>query len=238
MPGRPGPDLKPAAVFWLLVLILGVAGCAAPEAPEPEPCVLKAGTVCVTKPEFADELDLKLTAYPYDLSDRPGAYNNMVLDLLAVLSDETVLLAAAADNGVTVTAGDVDAAEAVIMKDYPEDSFHQMLLENAVPYRVWKKRLKKDMVIQAFVEGHLVRAQEITPEDMVAFYRQYLGQDGNGARTGSDLDENRLVEMLRMEKSQVSYDQWISSLNRAYPVTIDKTVLAGFLADQEQKRTK
>jgi len=227
---RTAKGLRPLVQSLAAVgLILGILGCSPPPK-VPEICVIKAGTVCVSKTEFGEELDLKLTAYPYDLKDRPMAYNQMVLDLVAVISDETVLLAGAAENGVKTTAKIVDQAEAEFKKDYPEDSFEQMLLENAIPYRVWKRRLKKDLTIQRFLKDRLVNNQEISPGDMIAFYDAYRKQVGTG--NTADIDEGRLVEMLRLEKSQAAYDNWIASLKTAYPVSIDKAVLAEFLVNQ------
>ena len=105
-----------------------------------------------------------------------------------------------------------------------------MLLENAIPYRVWKRRLKKDLTIQRFLKDRLVNNQEISPGDMIAFYDAYRKQVGTG--NTADIDEGRLVEMLRLEKSQAAYDNWIASLKTAYPVSIDKAVLAEFLVNQ------
>ncbi|MCG8619030.1 MAG: SurA N-terminal domain-containing protein [Desulfobacterales bacterium] len=154
----------------------------------------------------------------------------MILDLVTVISDETVLLAAAAEKGLAVDDREVDLAEAEFKKEYPEDSFEQMLLENAIPYRVWKRRLKKDLILQSVLKEQLIDNQEITPDDMIAFYNQYRKHAGNGKTT--DIDESSLVEMLRLEKSQAAYDNWIASLKTVYPVTIDQTALAGFLVNQ------
>ena len=216
------------AIILIAALLFGSGACAPPPVSE-EVCVIRAGAVCLSKTEFAEELDLKLTAYPYDIKDMPEAYNQMVLDLVAVLSDETVLLAGAAEKGITLSQELVDQAESEFKKDYPEDSFEQMLLENAIPYRIWKRRLLKDLTIQSFLQDHLVDSQEITPDDMIAFYNQFRQQAKDASPAASDMSEGRLVEMLRLEKSQAAYDSWIASLKQVYPVTIDRNQLSEFL---------
>ncbi|MCG8619339.1 MAG: hypothetical protein MI802_24220 [Desulfobacterales bacterium] len=218
-------------VFIVLTAAVLLAGCAN-EAPVPEPrFIIKSGTVVISEVEFAQELDLKLTAYPYDVRSRAGEYNAMVLDLVSTLSEEAVIRAAAAASGITVSAEDLDGAVAEFKNDYPEDSFDQMLLENAIPYEVWKSRLKKDMVVEKMVQRELVDVQEISPDDMVSFYKG-LGEKDRTKEPVS-LDETSLVEQLRMEKSQASYTEWIQGLTSTYPPEINREALAEFLINLE-----
>lgn len=80
-------------------------------------------------------------------------------------------------------------------------------------------------MIEKFVRAELVDAQEITPEDLMAFYRDY-----EAARSSDQpLDEKDLVRQLRMEKSQDAYEGWIAALKNRYPVEIDKKAVAAFL---------
>lgn len=228
-----GPCLTAVLSIWILGLcVAGISGCSTPPAPEADDFIIRAGLVSVSPETFEDELDLKLAAYPYDVKNRAEDYNSMVLDLVTTLSDETMLLAAARDKGVGVTADEVALAEAEFKQDYPEDSFDQMLLENAIPYTVWKHRLEKDMVISKLVQQELIAAQEISPDDMIAFYDRYKSRPGNAADAPGNIDEAALVEQLRMEKSQASYEDWITGLKGLYPVEINKKAVSGFLMNQ------
>ncbi len=229
------PIANLAVVSVLIFLIAGLLGCGESPAPKTDDFIIKAGTIRILSAEFADELDLKLTAYPYDLKSRPEEYNSMVLDLVSTLSDETILMAAANEQGISIAPEELKLAETEFKKDYPDDSFDQMLLENAISYAVWIKQLKKDMVINKLVRQELINAQQITPEDMVAFYNQYQKQTGNSsaADAADDLDETTLVEQLRMEKSQASYADWIAGLKARYPVDINKKAVAGFFMNRE-----
>jgi len=213
-----------------IIIAVMVSGCGNP-VPPTDDYLIKAGPVKVSSTQFARELDLKLTAYPYDIKSVPGEYNIMVLDLVATVSDEAVLLAGAKEKQIDVSSQELDQAETVFKKDYPEDSFEQMLLENAISYAVWKSRLKKDMVIEKLIQQDLVAVQEITPEDMVDFYnRQDRSKDPEKKEA---LNEAALVEQLRREKSQASYDQWMQALKNKYPLEIDKKAVAGFLLNRE-----
>ena len=212
-----------------ITLVIG-SGCTDQKKVEEKGSIIKAGTVEISRADFARELEVKQANYPYDIKDSPSEYNAMVLDLVSDLSDEAVMLAAAAAKGIDVSDKALDAAIADFKKDYPEDSFDQMLLERAISYPVWKKRLKKDMVIQELIMQDLVASQEIYPEDMIAFYDRFTGQTENQDNNSSAMmDEKDLVLKLRIEKSQEAFENWLQGLQATYPVHIDRLVLSTFL---------
>jgi len=225
----------------LLLMAAGIAtaigpGCTDQKSVEQKAGLIKAGTVAVSRADFVRELEVKQANYPYDIKERPGEYNAMVLDLVSDLSDEAVMLAAAAARGVDVSADALDAEVAGVKKDYPEDSFDRMLLERAISYPVWKKRLKKDMVIRKLILQDLVASQEIHPGDMIAFYDRVAGQAGVRDNGHSEvMDEENLVLRLRMEKSRNAFGNWLQGLQERYPVYIDRPALGAFLMNAEKQ---
>ncbi len=216
-------------IYFLVLsglLFLGVSGCTeVPETPGPE-FVIKVGSNRVLPGEFAEELDLKLAAYPYGLKKNPAQYNQMVFDLVSILSEENVLLAGAMEKQIFVTDSELAAAEALFREDYPEDSFEQILLENAIPYQSWKKMLEKDLTIDKFIQIELKDKIEITADDVVSFYTRHKSQE-------SVADEKQLVSHLRLEKSEQSYGEWIAVLKSRYPVEVNKKALSLFLIDMK-----
>ena len=225
--------------LWLMaagvVMVMG-PGCTEQSPVEDNGSIIKAGTVEISQADFARELEVKQANYAYDINDRPDEYNAMILDLVSDLSDEAVLLAAAADKGIDVSTDELEAAVDEFKKDYPEDSFDRMLLERAISYPVWKKGLKKDMVIQKLIMQDLVASQQIHPEDMIAFYDRLAGRSSSQDNDNSTMmDENDLVLKLRIEKSQDAFGQWMQELQAVYPVHIDKLMLSTFLMDTEKK---
>ncbi|WP_020587523.1 SurA N-terminal domain-containing protein [Desulfobacter curvatus] len=216
-----------------LAIVLG-SGCTDQKKIEQKVSIIKAGNVEISRADFALELEVKQANYPYDIKDNPREYNAMVLDLVSDLSDEAVLLAAASAKGIDVCAKELEAAVDDFKKDYPEDSFDRMLLERAISYPVWKKRLKKDMVIQKLIMQDLVASQNIHPEDMIAFYDRFAEQTEVQNNDNSKMmDEEDLVLRLRMEKSQEVFGEWLQGIQDSYPVHIDRQVLGSFLINAE-----
>ncbi|PIE62928.1 MAG: hypothetical protein CSA25_02950 [Desulfobacter postgatei] len=226
--------LDPLLLMAAGIAILIGSGCTDPKKDQGKAYIIKAGTVEISPVDFARELEVKQANYPYDIKDRPSEYNAMVLDLVSDLCDEAVLLAAASARGIDVSDKTLEAAVADFKKDYPEDSFEQILLERAVPYPVWKKRFKKDLVIQKLIMQDLVASQEIHPRDMIAFYDRFAGQakalDNENLKM---MDEKDLVYNLRIEKSQKVFGEWLQGLQARYPVHIGKPALRTFLITAE-----
>ncbi len=235
-----GSRIKSVTSAADLILIMGfaaavLAGCGHPP-PSTGEFIIKAGTVQVSSAQFTRELELKLSAYPYDIKMRPLAYNDMVLDLVSTLVDETVILASAWEKGITVSDDELEAAETNIIKDYPGDSFKHMLRDNAIEYTFWKNRLKRDLIVSKFLNTHLVAAQEINAEDMIAFYKGIENSDDkphkDDDKPHNDMNVAALIKQLRIEKSQMAYEPWITALKRSIPPEINETALVDFMITQ------
>ena len=215
-------------LILLGLIFFGLGSCSNPLEPVEPEFVLKTESIMVFQEEFAQELDLKLAAYPYDLNQNPLEYNGLVLDLVSSFSEELVILSAAKEKGIGVDPSELEAAETYFQEDYPEESFDEMLLENAISYEFWKKRLEKNLIMEKFIQQELTDKIEITTQDLVEFYNKHLSQK---------LDEKELLSKLRLEKSQDSYEDWIMELKKNHPMEINEKILARFLIKDDKGQT-
>ncbi len=225
-------------VNWVLFFLTGLLGMGCDPAPKtavPE-YFIRAGPVLVTRTQFLEELDLKLSAYPYDIKNTPDQYNEVVVDLVATLSEETLLLAAAVQMGITLTRQELDAAIQDAKASYPDDSFEQMLLENAVSPVVWEQKLQKSLQIEKLVQRELVDKVEITADDVKAFFEKHTAGASALSKKTEFADETELVAQLRREKSEMLYQEWIQSLKQDIFVEINKPQIARLLIGSEKKR--
>ena len=222
----------------ILFITSWLTGCSDPDAEKRGDYIIKSSRLMLTSDAFLEELDIKRAAYPYTLRENPTEYNEMVIHLVHVLSEELVLLSAADQKGVTVTDQEIQLAEDEFLKDFPDDSFDQILLENAIPYLVWKKQFKKNLIMEKFIDQELKKKIEITTEEMVEFYNQNLVMSKNKADPDASVftkieNEKELVSRLRFQKTQNRYDAWIQQLKTEYPVEINKDKLKTFLIEIE-----
>ena len=114
--------LKKSFISWIIIYsCVCLTGCSKPETEKPPEFLIKTPLIMISAEEFSDELDLKRAAYSYDINENPAEYNEMVIHLVKMLSEEIVLLSAAADKGVIVADTDLKAAEDELKKDYPDN---------------------------------------------------------------------------------------------------------------------
>lgn len=232
--------VKKVIIFWVLSLFLCISSCSDSEKQVSNSFLIKTELLAISDVEFLEELELKKIAYPYDLKKDPKGYNEVVISLVKILSEELVLLSAAAGKNITVSDQEVSTAETEFKKDYPDDSFEQVLLESAVSYSVWKKRFKKNMIIEKLIDQELKQKIEITPEDIVHFYKSHVqgkaDSEGKSTLLNRIENEKQLVARLRLIKTQENYDEWIKKQFAAYPVDINEDKLKQFLIEVKPKK--
>ena len=227
-------------ILSLICCIIGLTGCGESEEKTVTQFLIRTPLITVSSLDFSEELDRKKAAYPYNIKENPVEYNDMVIHLVKIISQETVLLSAAADKKINITDQEAASAEKEFKKDYPEDSFDQILLEEAISYPLWKKRFKKNMIIEKLINQEVKEKIEITPRDVVEFYN-------NNFETNQDLKDNttvlnkienerQLVKRLRMQITQEKYSGWIQNLYKAYPVEINEDKLKSFLIGIKENR--
>jgi len=227
-------------IVSLICCITGLTGCGETEKKTVTQFLIKTSLITVSSLDFSEELDRKKAAYPYDIKENPVEYNDMVINLVKIISHEIVLLSAATDKKINITDQEAASAEKKFKKDYPEDSFDQILLEEAISYPLWQKRFKKNMIIEKLIDQELKEKIEITPSDIVEFYNNNFETNQNLKDNGTVLNkidnERKLVTSLRIQKTQEKYSNWIQNLYNAYPVEINKDKLKIFLIDIKKNR--
>lgn len=235
-------DVKHILALVVATVFALMAGCSEP-GPQKEAgtYLLRTDVITVTPESFEAALELKRAAYPYNITETPDEYNQMVIHLVEILSEEIVLLSEAKIRGIVVTDEEAAAAEAEFKKDYPGDSFDQMLLTSAISYAFWKKQFVRDLIIEKLVAAELEGKIEISPDDIVQFYETMKAQKKQLAPNDpdvSEIDETQLVSRLRMRKTEEYYTQWIQSLGTTHPVDINKKALKKFMIHIETGKGK
>jgi len=228
----------------LLCYFACFSGCSRSSQDEvPTQFLIKTDLISVSSSEFSEELELKKAAYPYNIKEFPEEYNEMVIHLINILSEEIALLSAALEKQVTVSDEELESAEKEFKHDYPGESFNLVLLENAIPYSLWKKKFKTNLIIDKLIDQELRQKIAITPEDIVLFYKNQKPQFEisdpveNNNPTGHKINrEKMLIKRLRMKKTQESYDRWVKDIYDIYPVEINRDELNFFLIKIETDR--
>ena len=213
-------------INWLIVsslLVCGFLGCGNSESnPDAEPLIRVKDRV-LTVSEFNQVFEISKTAYSNNLRYEPDDYRNAQLRLLNELTIEMIILERAAELGLTVSEEEVEKAVADVKEDYPGDTFEKTLLEFAVSYETWEKRLRNRLLMKKVIDHELKDQILITSEDIAKYYESHFkaqAPDTDSETNREDINE-MIIEQLRREKMEQAYQKWINKLKQKYPIEIN-----------------
>jgi len=149
-----------------------------------------------------------------------AALNELRMRVLKQSSEELMIAAFAADRGITVNEEELNQAVAAVKADYPDDTFEETLLENAVSFQFWQKQMAARLLIDKVIAQELIELVQINSEDIAEYYKANFP---NGLPPDDDPEEinQRIVIHLRRQKAEASYQEWIDGLRPLYPIEID-----------------
>jgi len=176
----------------------------------------------VTLAQFERAFEAARIAYSDNRSVDPQVIENARLRLLNQMTEEVIIDRRAHELGIVLDDNELEAAIQAIKKDYPDDEFEQMLLESAIPYSLWKERLRMRLLMEKVVDRELVQPVDITPQDIEAYYKAHEEDFAlnNGSPPEMDL-KHHIVEQLRLEKVEAAYPQWMDGLRARYGVEVN-----------------
>ncbi len=213
--------------IWLIGWLLAVAafiGCPNIQLEHNDDFLIRVNNRLISVDDFNNAFENIISAYPQSALQKPEIIKSAKLRLLNEMAEELMLLERAESLQIRVSDTEFEAALTKIQQDYPEGVFDQMLLEYAVSYRFWKKRLKSRLLMEKVVARELGELVEISSEEISAHYKTYY--EGKDRSVVSDdgpanIDEV-IVQHLRREKVEKAYHSWLKKLRDMYTIEINK----------------
>ncbi len=204
-------------------LMVALAGCSGPEGPSQQEAVLiRTDQQTITRAQFERAFEAARIAYSDDRSVDPRVIQDARLRLLNQMAEEVIVDRRANELGIVLDDSELEAAIQEIKKDYPEDEFEQMLLESAIPYSLWKDRLKVRLLMEKVVDRDLVQALNITAQDIETYYKAHEEDFAVQDEDAPEMDlKRRIVEQLQRQKVEAAYPQWMDGLRKRYGVEIN-----------------
>jgi hypothetical protein len=101
----------------------------------------------------------------------------------------------------------------------------------------WKKRFKKNLIVEKLIDQELRQKIEITSQDIIDFYKTYHKETALKEKDGvltEKKTEDELIASLKRQKTQDKYDGWMQTLKNENPVELNKEKLKTLLLDIEK----
>jgi FKBP-type peptidyl-prolyl cis-trans isomerase (trigger factor) len=219
---KPAHKLSFFIGFLLTVYVLG--GCADSDLKQEGEYFIRTGDRIVTVSDFNRAFEIAKAAYPHNEMQDPAAVRNVKLRVLNQMSEEMVLQERAKELGITISDEEVEKAVSDLKKDYPDDVFEQMLLEHAVSYQTWKKRIMIRLLMEKVIAKELEEQIVITPIDISNYFGKYAEDNkltSDQKEASKELNVT-IVRHLRREKIEEAYKSWIKELQKKYTIEVNK----------------
>jgi hypothetical protein len=196
-------------------------GCMAVPSEPVDTYLVKVGSSTLTVSEFNEVFEISKTAYSHSDTMDPQVVADIKLRLLNQLIEELILLERAGAAGISISAGELESEVQKIKVDYPEGVFEEMLLEAAVSFESWKKRLRMQLVARKFIQAELEAKISITAEEVARYYAEQFPEDTRREPDDRqpDITDAMILRMLKNQKVQAAYGEWMKANRRS--VTID-----------------
>ena len=219
---------------WVVgVLLVGwcalLPGCQG-ENPSNRSVLMRIGDRVVTVDEYKRDLNIYRTATGISAEENGEADRETQIRFVRQMADQLVLLEHARAIGIEVTDRELARALEEIQRDYPDDVFEQLLLENAITLDEWKASLRTRLIIDRVIRRELEEHIRISEEDMAAFMAR-LNHDAQTTEVEPQAAESEtpsdktIVNQLRRSKTEKAYAEWMADLKQRYPIEINQTVL-------------
>jgi parvulin-like peptidyl-prolyl isomerase len=212
-------------LIGILLAVCVLSGCVDPDAVKNDDFILRLGDSMVTVSEYNRAFEIAKAAYPHSEIQDPETVRKAKLRLLNQMSEEMIIQARAKERGISISDAEIEKAVSEIKKDFPEDVFEQMLLEYAVPYDAWEKRVTIRLLMEKVIAEELEGRIDVTPDDISRYYQDNDIDIESASDSQEDSQEvnTNIVKHLRREKVEAAYQPWIKNLREAYTIEINNS---------------
>lgn len=225
------------------VLLIMLAACSgADDAAQHETVLLHTDRRAVTQAQFERAFAAARIAYSDDSAVDPELIRQARIRLLHEMIEEVIVDHRAEELGIVLDEPELEAAIGKLKKDYPADEFEQMLLESAIPYSLWKERLRARLLMEKVVDFDLVQPLHISAQEIEAYYKAHEDEFAVDAQEIPEMElKHRILKRLRHQKVEAAYRPWMEELRQRYGIEInwelwEKSYGAAVEADGEEKQ--
>ncbi len=189
------------------------------------------GRHIVTALDFNKALEFAKTAYPHNAMRDTETARMIKTRLLNELTEELLLLTKAEEMNIRVEDNELEAALMEIKKDYPDNTFEETFLENAISYEAWKNQLRKRLLMEKLITLEFEAKIRVTPADIADYYKLKNQGPLERVKDKDDVDE-AVVKEIRRFKAENAYKDWMGAIQKQYPVELNQKLWDEILAEK------
>lgn len=214
-------------LFCLLgCLLAAMTACGRPDTAHESRVLVRLGEKIVTVDAYNQALEIAAAAYTHkDLSD-PIVLKSVRMGVLSQVIEEMIIATVAETHHIRVSEPELDTAVNDVKADYPDQAFDRELLNGAVPFAVWREKLRMRLLTEK-VARHVIGSKITLSEDEV---RDFVDLHVSPDPQEDDEHEEEsariaaMVTWLRREKMEKEYERWLQDIRKEMPIEVNQTL--------------
>jgi len=155
------------SLFFCLFLLFSLSACS-PTAESNKAVVIRVGDRVVTVGDIKREV--RIASIENDVP--PKAVWASINELVNRIVDDALVLEYGEKNGIFLNEIELEKAIKNIVKDYPENSFNEMLLSRCIDYNEWKERVSEHLLIKEIVKEQTASLPPISYHAIKSYYQE------------------------------------------------------------------
>lgn len=212
--------------FWMVIVLVNgiviLGGCTSSDTDSQDTPLIRVRDSVVTIATFKQTFEL--SRIDYDVADDDkSSLSELRKRILNQLVEETIIRERAKDLDIMVSDETLEAGIQAIKRDYPDNTFEEVFLENAVSFSDWRERFRTRLLLEMVVKEELNKKVEITPEDITSYYEKHYQNSDEKPYPFDEYNNinESIVKQLKRDKAEQSYKNWIDQLYTEYGVEIN-----------------
>jgi len=218
----------------LCCTLIFVAACSESGTAPKEQYLARVNDIVISVAEFNAALAEARAGLPADTSLAAARLRALKEEMLHRLLEARILEERAGELKLKISDAELAGAIAAIRQDYPADEFDKMLLERAVSYNRWRRRLKERLLKEKVIQEELMQAVDIQPADIAAYCASHAAEleaAFDGRQNDPDLDR-AVLERVRRQKVEADYRTWMAGLMQRYTIDINQALWERILKNE------
>ncbi|MFH1626442.1 MAG: peptidylprolyl isomerase [Pseudomonadota bacterium] len=135
--------------------------------------LVKIGNQTITVDDFKREVDRVRSEYlQYNITDKK-LLNKLKTSSLERLIEEKIVLLEIDRLGIKITRDELDSEISRIKRDYPGESFTEMLISEYVSYRDWEERMRLKLLIEKLINQVIMPKVRIEDQEVERYFETH-----------------------------------------------------------------
>jgi len=155
------------SLFFCLFLLFSLSACS-PTAESNKAVVIRVGDRVVTVGDIKREVRIASIENDVPLKAVWASINELVNRIV----DDALVLEYGEKNSIFLNEIELEKAIKNIVKDYPENSFNEMLLSRCIDYNEWKERVSGHFLIKEIVKEQTASLSPISYHAIKSYYQE------------------------------------------------------------------